>query len=137
MSGKKIKKIKCLNKRRVKRLIFNGKRNLSCPFRKLDKLKMNEELVLPNRVGLREDRVDMVGEIIKKMDQKAISNLKITRQKLSKKDLKPNLFKKPQRANQEDQEDLIREEKEVKEKLTEDDIFNSFLLVDLDIFKYL
>jgi len=49
--GKKIKKIKCQNNKKVKKLIFNGKRHQSFQSLKQVKYKMKEKLTLPKKVG--------------------------------------------------------------------------------------
>lgn len=115
--GKKIKKIKCPSKKKVKRLIFNGKRSLNYPFLKQAKFKMKEKLVLPNKVGLKEENSDTVGEKLRKEVHKAILNLKTTKQRPSKRDLKLNLSKKLQKER--NLEELVKE----RENQKEDDIF--------------
>lgn len=59
----------------------------------------------------------MVGEKLKKLDQKVISSLKITKLKLSRKDLRQSLSKKPQKVKN------LQELLKVKENQKEDDIF--------------
>lgn len=115
--GKKIKKIKCPNKKKVKRLIFNGKRSLNYPFLKQAKFKMKEKLVLPNKVGLKEENSDTVGEKPRKEVHKAILNLKTTKQRPSKKDLKRNLSKKLQKERN------LEDPAKGRENQKEDDIF--------------
>lgn len=115
--GKKIKKIKCLSKKKVKRLIFNGKRSLNYPFLKQAKFKMKEKLVLPNKVGLKEENSDTVGEKLRKEVHKAILNLKTTKQRPSKRDLKLNLSKKLQKERN------LEEQVKERENQKEDDIF--------------
>ena len=116
--GKKIKKIKCPSKKKVKRLIFNGKRNLNYQSLKLVKFKMKEKLILPNKAGFKEENSDTVGKKQKREElQEAISNLKTTKQKLSKRDLKPNLSKKLQKER--NLEEPVKE----RENQKEDDIF--------------
>lgn len=115
--GKKIKKIKCPSKKKVKRLIFNGKRSLNYPFLKQAKFKMKEKLVLPNKVGLKEENSDTVGEKPRKEVHKAILNLKTTKQRPSKKDLKRNLSKKLQKERN------LEDPAKGRENQKEDDIF--------------
>lgn len=115
--GKKIKKIKCPNKKKVKRLIFNGKRSLNYRFLKQAKFKMKEKLVLPNKVGLKEENSDTVGEKPRKEVHKAILNLKTTKQRPSKKDLKRNLSKKLQKERN------LEDPAKGRENQKEDDIF--------------
>lgn len=115
--GKKIKKIKCPSKKKVKRLIFNGKRSLNYRFLKQAKFKMKEKLVLPNKVGLKEENSDTVGEKPRKEVHKAILNLKTTKLRPSKKDLKLNLSKKLQKERN------LEEPAKERENQKEDDIF--------------
>lgn len=115
--GKKIKKIKCPSKKKVKRLIFNGKRSLNYPFLKQAKFKMKEKLVLPNKVGLKEENSDTVGEKLRKEVHKAILNLKTTKLRPSKRDLKLNLSKKLQKERN------LEEQVKERENQKEDDIF--------------
>lgn len=115
--GKKIKKIKCPSKKKVKRLIFNGKRSLNYRFLKQAKFKMKEKLVLPNKVGLKEENSDTVGEKPRKEVHKAILNLKTTKQRPSKKDLKRNLSKKLQKERN------LEDPAKGRENQKEDDIF--------------
>lgn len=115
--GKKIKKIKCPRKKRVKRLIFNGKRSLNYRFLKQAKFKMKEKLVLPNKVGLKEENSDTVGEKLRKEVHKAILNLKTTKLRPSKRDLKLNLSKKLQKERN------LEEQVKERENQKEDDIF--------------
>lgn len=112
--------------KKERKLISNGKRNPNYPFLKLVKWKMKGKQDLPNKVGLKEENSDMVGERKSSLDLKEIFSSRIIRQKHSKRDLRQSLFKKHQKErNQEDQEDLtkVKEVKEVKVKLVEDDIF--------------
>lgn len=115
--GKKIKKIKCPSKKKVKKLIFNGKRSLNYQFLKQVKFKMKEKLTLPNKVGFKEENSDTVGKKPEREVLKAILSLKTTKQRPSKKDLKLNSFKKLQRER--NLEEAVRE----RENLKEDDIF--------------
>lgn len=115
--GKKIKKIKCPSKKKVKRLIFNGKRSLNYQFLKQVKFKMKEKLTLQNKVGFKEENSDMVGKKPEREVLKAILSLKTTKQRPSKRDLKLNSSKKLQKER--NLEELVRE----RENLKEDDIF--------------
>lgn len=118
LSGKKIKKIKCLSKKKVKRLISNGKRNPNYQFLKLVKFKMKEKPILLNKAGFKEENSDTAGGKQKKEElQEVISNLKTTKQRLSKRDLKPNLSKKLQKERN------LEEQVKERENQKEDDIF--------------
>lgn len=117
--GKKTKKIKCPNKKRVRRLIFNGKRNRSCRSLRQEMLRMKEKQTLPRKVGLREENSDMVGEKRNKRDQRATSSLKITKQRLSKRDSKLSSSKKPQKGRNQVEPPKEKE----RENRIEDDIF--------------
>lgn len=84
--GKKIHKIKCRNKRKGKRLIINGKRRLNYPFHMSDKSKIKEKLVLPKKIGLKEENPDMDGNKRNKEDRDLPLGLRITRQKFFRRD---------------------------------------------------
>jgi len=72
MFGKKINKIKCQNKKKDKKLIFNGKRNLNFPFLKLDKYKIKEKQEWQNKIGFKEESLDMVGNKENKVDLEGV-----------------------------------------------------------------
>ena len=78
---------------------------------------MKEKLVLPNKVGLKEENSDTVGEKPRKEVHKAILNLKTTKLRPSKKDLKLNLSKKLQKERN------LEEPAKERENQKEDDIF--------------
>ncbi len=86
--GKRINKIKCPNNKKEKRLIYNGKRNLNFPFLKSDKCKIKKRLIKPSLIGFKEENSGMGGDKLNNLVPKveAISDLKIIRLKLSKKD---------------------------------------------------
>lgn len=84
--GKEIKKINIPSKKKVKKLIFNGKRNQNFPFLKLVKSKTKEKQIWPNKVGFKEENSDMVGKKERKEDQEEIFILKTIKQRSSKKD---------------------------------------------------
>ncbi len=65
-------KIKCLNKKKVKKLISNGRKNPNFLFQKLDRFKTKIKLILPNKIGWKEENLDMVGNKVNKVVQKEI-----------------------------------------------------------------
>lgn len=65
-------KIKCLSKKKVKKLISNGRKNLNFLFQKLDKCKTKIKLILLNKIGWKEESLDMVGDKLNKVVLKEI-----------------------------------------------------------------
>ena len=92
MSGKKIQRTKCLNSKKVRRPIFNGKKSPISLYPRLDKSKIKEKLAWQRKVGSEEESPDMDGD--KPKNQALKQALKTTKHKPSKRDLKPSLFKK-------------------------------------------
>ncbi len=68
MSGKKIQKIKCQNRKKVKKHIHNGKRNLNCLFQKQGKFKINNKSIWLKIVGYKEENLVMDGNKINKKE---------------------------------------------------------------------
>ena len=98
-SGKKINKIKCPNKKRVKKHINSGRKNQNFRFLKSERLRIKEKPAWPSRTGFKGENSDTDGKKLKKLEpREEDSILRIIRQRLSKKDSKPNLFKRHQRA---------------------------------------
>ena len=101
-SGKKINKIKCPNKKKVKKPINNGKKNPNSQSLKSAKSKIKGRPPWPDKTGFKEESSDTDGKKLKSLEAKEVkeedSILKITKQRFSKKNTKQNLSKKLQRA---------------------------------------
>lgn len=124
MSGKRINKIRCQSKKKVKKLIFNGKRNLNFQSLKPEKRKIREKLESPDKTFSKEEGSDTDGKkpnnLEVKEDKEAKveeSTLRIRRHKFSRKGSKPNSSKKLQKEvkadpREEQKEDPKEDQKE-------------------------
>lgn len=79
-------RIKCLNKKRDKKLIFNGRKNQSSQSQKLEKYKIKIKRIWQDKTGQREDNLDMDGEKINNHGLKEVHTLKTIKPKPSRKD---------------------------------------------------
>ena len=97
-SGKKIKRISTPRKKKVRRLIKNGKREIISPFLKLDKWRTRTRPQEPNKTGAPGEKADTALKKTSRRVRKEVVISKTTKQKQLRKNSRNGLSARARRA---------------------------------------